>query len=219
MVQATQISETISLYDLRVDFGLEESVQSNFFNEWQEKLPDLSDLEQRLLDRVKQNFVALTARNPISENLVKMTVVSPLLDLANFYRIEYEILDEASIEINATGENDIVYRGRIDILVIQNQFWLAVIEAKHSKFSLINAIPQALAYMLASPHPDKPVFGLVTNGSEFRFLKLINKPTPQYAFSKLFSIIDPGNDLHQVLQVIKSIADSMQVPSLPNSNR
>ncbi|MEM9446761.1 MAG: hypothetical protein AAGA18_15575 [Verrucomicrobiota bacterium] len=84
-----------------------------------------------------------------------MAVVSPLLDLAGFYSIDYQILDETSVEITAE-ENATIYRGRIDILVIKDQFWLAVIESKHSKFSLINAIPQALAYMLGCPNPEKP---------------------------------------------------------------
>lgn len=211
MVSATQISDQISLYDLGIDFGLQQSNHPDFFNEWQENLLELSDLEKVLLDRVKQNFTALTARTPISENLVKMTVVSPLLDLADLYRIEYQILDETSIEISAMGENDIVYRGRVDILVVQKQFWLAVIEAKHSKFSLINAIPQCLAYMLANPYGDKPVFGLVTNGGEFRFLKLVHQPTPHYGFSKLCSILDPGNDLYNVLQILKALASNIQV--------
>jgi hypothetical protein len=30
--------------------------------------------------------------------------------------------------------------------------------------------PQALAYTMATPHPERPVFGVVTNGDEFTFI-------------------------------------------------
>ena len=35
-------------------------------------------------------------------------------------------------------------RGRIDVLVLKQQFWLLVIESKQTGFSLLTAIPQAL---------------------------------------------------------------------------
>jgi hypothetical protein len=42
------------------------------------------------------------------------------------------------------------------------------------------ALPQLLAYMLASPQSDRPVFGMATNGDEFVFLKLSQAYTRQY---------------------------------------
>lgn len=59
--------------------------------------------------------------------------------------------------------------------------------------------------MLANPQPEKFVFGLVTNGQEFQFLKLMQQDSPIYAMSDLFSIYR-GQDLCPVLQILKRIA-------------
>jgi hypothetical protein len=210
MVQAVQISENTNLYDLRVNFGLRPTDDDRFFVEWRQNLPKISSFEISLLDRVKHNFESMSERSHLSENLVKMAIVSPLLDLAGFYSINYLIRDEASIEITVEGEDETIYRGRIDLLVVQDQFWVIIIEAKKIEFSLEKALPQALAYMLANPHPDQPVFGLLTNGSEFRFLKVIHSPSPCYGVSKIFSIRDPGNELYDVLKILKKIATQIR---------
>lgn len=203
MVQITTISENLSLHNLKTDFGLNQTTDPQFFREWVDGLPELTDLEKQLLDRVKSNYQGLTERSQLSENLVKMAVVSPLLDLAGFYSANFQVRDEATIEVSGQDEG-IVYRGKIDVLVFQEQFWAVVIESKNSGFSLNKAMPQALAYMLASPNSDRPTFGLITNGSDFRFLKLTQAP-PLYALSKIFSILDPGNDLYSVLRIFKQI--------------
>jgi hypothetical protein len=58
------------------------------------------------------------------------------------------------------------------------------VETKRADLSLVPAIPQALAYMLANSKPEKPAFGLITNGNEFRFIKLVRQPIPQRLFEK-----------------------------------
>lgn len=133
-----------------------------------------------------------------------MVVLSPLLDLADFYRPPFYVETETSIEISAEDEGEIV-KG-IDVLALQHQFWLLVIESKNADFSLLRAIPQALAYMLANPNPERPSFGLVTNGSDFIFLKLDKQDTPQYALSDKFTILKRENELYRVLSVLKHLA-------------
>lgn len=46
---------------------------------------------------------------------------------------------------------------------------------------------------------------MVSNGQSFLFLKLTKTPQPQYANSRLFSLVNPGNDLYEVLKVMKRI--------------
>jgi hypothetical protein len=209
MVQTISISEKTSLYDLEQEFGLQLAADESAFPEWQINLPELTTEEKQRLDHVKAHFLALTARSLISENLVKMAVVSPLLELAGFYNVDIQVRDEVPIEISGYDENTL-YRGRIDILVFQEMLWVMVIESKHSEFSLNKAMPQGLAYMLVSPNvratPPLDTFGLVTNGSDFRFLKVSHHPTPIYSVSSIFSLVDPGNDLYRVLQILKTLA-------------
>lgn len=194
-----------TLADLGDYYSLTLAAQSNFFTKWSENLPALSELEQHLLDRVKLNFIGLLKTPPLLENSVKMVVLSPLLDLAGFYQEPFRIESETSIEVMAEDRQEMI-RGRIDVLVLQQQLWVLVVESKRSDFAASMAIPQALACMLANPDSRLTTFGLVSNGSEFLFLKLARTPQPSYAHSRLFSLLNPGNELYTVLQVLKNLS-------------
>ncbi|MDZ7961234.1 MAG: restriction endonuclease subunit R [Aulosira sp. DedQUE10] len=204
MVQVIQ-AQNVGLAYLEERFGLRQSQSEDFFPEWFDNLPEVTDLEKQYLDRVKTNFLRLAKRPPILENAVKMVVLSPLLDLAGFYREPFLLVTEESIELAIEDQEEIV-RGRIDVLVIQEQLWLLVIESKRASFSLLEAIPQAIAYMLANPHPDKPVFGCVTSGEDFQFIKLIKQDQSEYALSDKFTLSKRENELYQVLRVLKKLS-------------
>jgi hypothetical protein len=207
MVQTTA-ARKIKLHDLNAKFGLERVEDESFFREWFNDLPALTKTEQQALDRVKRHYLYLL-EYPVMESIVKMVVLSPLLDLAGFYEPPFRVDGEMAIKVSAEDEGEVI-QGCIDVLVIQGQLWITVIEAKNSEFSVTKAIPQALAYMLATPNSDQPIFGAVLNGSEFLFLKLVQGEVPQYAMSDLFSLLNRGNNLYQVLQVFKRLRNLMQ---------
>lgn len=196
-----QIADETTLAALAADFGLQRSPDPNFFGEWQGELPELSELDRVAIARVVRYYEALVDRGSVSENLVKMAVVSPLLDLAGFYEPEFAIEDERSVELVAQ-EGDRIYRGRLDILVLHQSLWLLVIESKSSNFSLQKALPQALAYMLTGE--NSVIFGLLTNGSEFRFLKL-DRLQALYGVSGLFSLLPPDDHLGKVVQILRRL--------------
>jgi hypothetical protein len=204
MVQVIQ-AQNVSIAYLEEKFGLRQSQSEDFFREWFDSLPEITDLEKQYLDRVKTNFLRLAKRPPILENAVKMVVLSPLLDLAGFYREPFLLATEESIEL-AIEDKDEIVRGRIDVLVIQQQLWLLVIESKRASFSLLEAIPQAIAYMLANAHPEKPVFGCVTSGEDFQFIKLIKQDKYEYALSDKFTLSRRENELYQVLRILKKLS-------------
>lgn len=83
--------------------------------------------------------------------------------------------------------------------------WLLVVESKQAAFSLFEAIPQALAYMLANPYPDKPLFGLVTNGEDFQFIKLVKQKLAIYDLSDKFTLFKRENELYKVLAILKKL--------------
>ncbi|WP_414550677.1 type I restriction endonuclease [Anabaena sp. CCY 0017] len=204
MVQFIPV-QNVGLAYLEEKFGLQQAKDEAFFPEWLENLPETTDLEKQQLDKIKSHFLRLSKYPPLSEETVKLVVLSPLLNLAGFYDEPFFMRSEQSIEISAEDKGEII-RGRIDVLVIQEQFWLLVIESKRSSFSLLEAIPQALTYMLANPHPEKPVFGCVTNGSEFIFLKFIQENISQYALSDQFTLLKRKNELYEVLSILKNIS-------------
>ena len=194
----------ITLSDLRTKFGLNLVEDEEFFPEWQVNLPELTALERQRLDRVKAAYNNLLEYPPILENTVKMVVLSPLLDMANFYLPPFRIKSEDSVELSAEDEG-VIYRGKIDVLVFQEKLWLMVIESKQAAFSLETGEAQLLAYMLASPNPEKPTFGMISNGGSFRFFKLVKAQINQYALSKLFNTRNPGNELYNVLEILKKL--------------
>ena len=208
----TIAARKIKLHDLKTKFGLQQVRDDAFFAEWQHDLPELTASERESLDRIKQNYLYLL-EYPVMESIVKMVVLSPLLDLAGFYEPPFRVEGETSIQVEAEDEGDII-QGCIDVVVIQGQLWVTIIEAKNSEFSITKAIPQALAYMLATPSADQPAFGAVLNGSEFLFLKLVPGLVPgkgpQYATSDLFSLLNRGNDLYTVLRLLKRLKDLIQ---------
>ncbi|MBD2104457.1 type I restriction enzyme HsdR N-terminal domain-containing protein [Leptolyngbya sp. FACHB-261] len=186
-------------------FGLTLTADPQFFTEWRENLPNLTDLEKETLNLLQQRFAAHRRRGTVSEGAVDKLLVSPLLDLAGFYELPFEIRTEEPVEF-AVAEEDELLRGRIDTLIIQDQLWVVVIEAKRTIMVSL-AVPQALSYMMCSPNPERPVYGLVSNGDEFIFLKVKATPKPEYSSSKLYSLFFPPNsqDLYEVFQVLKRI--------------
>lgn len=196
----------ITLREPKQIFRLQQAQDPNFFPEWLESHANLSQEEQRLLDRVKANFRELMEDPPMLENTVKMVVLAPLLDMSGFYYKPFRIETETSVDIEMEDEG-LIIRGRIDVLVLKNRLWLLVIESKRSDFAVTRAIPQALAYMLGNPKTTQPTFGMITNGNEFLFLKCDRQPTAEYANSRLFSLVNPNNELYTVLQVLKRLGE------------
>ncbi|MEB3338913.1 MAG: restriction endonuclease subunit R [Leptolyngbyaceae bacterium] len=203
MVQ-TIPAEKLTLYELEKTFHLQRVQDTQFFPEWQSHLPKLTAVEKQQLDRAKAHYLYLATR-PMLEEMVKMVVISPLLDLAGFYEPPFYSTSEKSVKLSAKDDG-VTIRGKIDVLVIQDQLWVLVLEAKQAGFSLQPGIPQALAYMLANPQPAKPLYGLVSNGSNFIFLKLLQPGTPQYALSNEFTLMREDEDFHQVLRILKRLA-------------
>lgn len=205
MVQTIQPKE-INLDELETKFDIQLVESEDFFREWQDELPEINEAEKQRLDRVKTSYFHLLKSPPLLENAVKIVVLSPLLDLAGFLLPPFHIKSEKSIRISAEDEGVIV-KGKIDVLVTSEEFWILVIESKKAEFSLEAGRPQLLSYLLANPHPEKPAYGLITNGCNFLFIKLIKEDNqPKYAYSRLFSLFNPGNDLYIVLRIFKRLA-------------
>ncbi|MDZ4786278.1 MAG: type I restriction endonuclease subunit R, partial [bacterium] len=74
-----------------------------------------------------------------------------------------------------------------------------------TEFDVEMGIPQTLAYVMASPLEQVPLFGMITNGNSFIFLK-VDRERRDYDFSETYSMLSRSNRLYDVLQILKSIA-------------
>jgi hypothetical protein len=197
-------AKDIDLRYLIDNFGIQLVLYEQFFPEWQGNLPEITDLDKQLLDKVKAGYLNLLNYPPLLDDVVRMAIVDPILFIADFYLSPFYVKSEEPIDI-AVPDDDVIIKGRIDILVLKDRFWVMIIESKKASFSIEEGLAQILAYMLGNPHPDKPSYGMIATGSEFIFVKLIKEDLPRYALSKGFLIRNPGNELYDVLRILKHL--------------
>ncbi len=93
----------VSLFALEQKFNLRLVEDEQFFPEWSMNLPEITDQEKQLLDRVKAGYFNLVKYPPRLENVVKMSVLVPLLYLADFYLYPFHIKMEEAIKLVGSG--------------------------------------------------------------------------------------------------------------------
>lgn len=209
MIQTYPISKTITTLEaLEQKFKLSPTDNELFFQEWQQDLPELTDQEKETLEQIKRRFLRHRKRGSLTEGVINQLLISPLLTLAGLYDEPFYVTTEASVELEIEEEEEIL-RGRIDTLIIAPQLWVLIIESK-STIAFPVALPQIMTYMMANPNPQIPVYGLIGNGDEFMFIKMLTQGVPQYDFSNIFSLLLPRrNQLEDILQILKQIAKIM----------
>jgi hypothetical protein len=121
MPTKTIAPHTLKLHDLKTRFNLQKSEAADFFVEWRDEHVLLSEAERVALDRLKRHYLYLL-EYPVMESIVKMVVLSPILDLAGFYEPPIRVEGEASIQVSAEDEGEII-QGSIDVLV-SSLFWV-----------------------------------------------------------------------------------------------
>jgi hypothetical protein len=223
MVQTAVTKVIQTLGDVHDRLGLSRSPAADFFLEWQQDLPELDAAARVMLDdlrsvvdhRTRQRFRYHREAGQVTEGMVNAIVVSPLLEIAGFYDPPFRMRAEQSIELETVQADDLrsvanhrVLRGRIDFLVMQEGFWQVVIESKETTFDIEVGIPQLLTYMMAAPSQQTALFGMVTNGSSFVFVKL-DRAQAQYDFSDVYTMLSRANPLYPVVQILQGLARRM----------
>ena len=209
MAKVIAVTEAIkSLAEAESRLNLSRTGDEAFFTEWQAELPTPSDSEQTALDTLRRRLLYHRADGELLEGAVTLLVASPLLEVAGFYDPPFRMKAEAAIEI-AIDDGEETLRGRIDILILLQQLWVMVLECKKTTISTRSALPQALAYMMANPDLDKPRFGMLTNGDDVLFVKLMAQPTREYGLSRAFSIYTVRSELRSAFQVLKHLGQGI----------
>ena len=203
MVQIIQ-AKNVTLEELQTLFGLQLVRDEDFFRESQDELPEITDFQKKQLDQIKAGYFNLLEHPPLLEKTISLSIVSPLLFTGEFYLQPFYIKPEKSVEISEEDEG-IIVKGSLDTLVLKGQLWLMVIESKRVSFSIEAGLAQILAYMLGNPNPEKPSYGMIATGGSFIFVKLVNGESPRYGTSNIFEIRNPGNELYDVLRILKRL--------------
>jgi predicted type IV restriction endonuclease len=193
-------ARSLTLGDLRRRFGLVRSDRPLQFPE-----PEESN-NVPALDRIKSNFDHLSQEDPPLEEVVKLVVVSPLLDLAGFYQPPFLIKAEVPTMLEIEDEPGETIHGKIDVLVIQDFLWVIAIESKPARLDVSAGIPQALTYLLSAASSQPHLYGMVTNGREVVFVEL-DRPSdpPQYRQSRTYQLLETVSDRTSILAVLKYI--------------
>ncbi len=205
-VAITEAVKTLAEAERR--FNLSRTEEEAFFLEWQMTLPDLSISEQVALDELRQRYLYQRSEGQLLEGTVTLLMASPLLAIAGFYDPPFRVRAEESVLLTL-DDGEEVLQGRIDVLVLLNQLWVVVLESKKTALSVWAALPQTLAYLMTNPQPEKPSFGMVTNGDEILFVKLVQGDHRNYSLSRVFAPFTSKQELYGALQILKQIGQGI----------
>ncbi|MEM7580999.1 MAG: type I restriction endonuclease subunit R [Cyanobacteria bacterium P01_A01_bin.80] len=205
-ISAAVTNKIKTLNDLQRRCNLHQTEEDGFFSEWTENLPQLSDIEQAAIARIKKRYDYHRADGLLLEGTVNLLVVSPLLELVGFLDSPFRIRSPYGIDLELEDPEETI-RGFIDTLVIEEKLWILVIESKRTSIPVVAALPQLLAYLLTAPKSQDTTFGMATNGDEFVFLKLTTGDKPLFDTSRTFSLFPRRHELGEVLQIMKRLGE------------
>lgn len=207
MMAQLAISETITtISEAEKRFGLSRTELADFFSEWVSSLPEIFPNDQANLEILWNRYIYHRSEGHLLESTVMLLLVSPLLTLAGFYDPPFRIKAEESVHLTVSDSEEVL-QGRIDVLILLDRLWVMVLDSKKTMLSVWSAVPQALAYLQANPNPNRPTFGMLTNGDDILFIKVQDH---HYAFSRVFSPLFSQSDLSLSLQVLRHISQVVQ---------
>ncbi|MEM9215373.1 MAG: restriction endonuclease subunit R [Cyanobacteria bacterium P01_F01_bin.150] len=207
MVEILQV-RNLELHEVKARFNLSQADDLELFPEWQNYQTACSQLTEHdtyWLDQAKSDFLSLVEYR-LHEEVVKLSILSPLLSVAGLSRAPFVPKAEKQVEIEFDDSEEVI-RGRIDLVILYRNLWITTIETKPQQADVLEVLPQTLTYMMASPVQSFPLFGLLTNGRHFMFVKLIKQERPVYALSELFTLFRPTNDLHKVAAILRLLKE------------
>ena len=201
----TAISKAITIAQAEQRFGLSRTEDELFFPEWQTALPELQEVERAELQVMRRRYLYHRTDDHLLEGAVTLLLASPLLTIAGFYDPPFRMKAETSVQLSLNDGEEIL-QGRLDVLVVQNRLWVLVVESKKTAISALSGLPQALAYLTASPNDSAPSFGMVTNGDEILLVKMRSS---QYALSRIFAPFISLGELEQVTRILRGIGQGI----------
>ena len=172
-------ASSLTLQEIRQQFQL----QSNFEEDIAAflQLKDLNPAQQDRLNCIRTDWDRYLFAGKVSEGEVKVLVLSRLLVEAGYLsREDLRVSLEEQVSEVEVEDGDRVIRGRMDLVVCQESESAAVplcilaIETKNSEIDVRAGLPQLLFYMHSFLERQAMVWGLVTNGETYLFVRLVS---------------------------------------------
>jgi hypothetical protein len=195
----------ITLKELEKKFELKLVTDPDFFTEYRENLPAITELQKQLLDKLKTGYLRWVEHQNFPEKSLTKAVIAPLLFIGGFYNSPCDYKKEKKTDFLTKNDGKMV-DNNIDTLVLKNKVWVTAIECQETSFCLETGLPGILASMLANGDLKQPNFGMITTGASFIFLKLVHGKSSKYALFTEFSLANSDNDLYQVLSILKALS-------------
>jgi len=172
-----------------------------FFDEWQGDLPTLSLEILSWCDRLQARYRYYQNQGAITESTVNLIIIAPLLEFLGLHEPPYCVRGEKYVRIELE-DGDRRLEGLIDVLVLRDHLWLLVLETKRYGFSVMQALPQTLAYLAAHPQGG-PAYALITTGEDYLFVKAA---AGEYDVSDKFTLSTrTGNALYRVVAIMQRL--------------
>lgn len=175
-------------------------------------LEPLTEFEQQELAQIRDDFENYLIEGKVLEGQIKLLVIGPLLRLAGFFHSPIKISLEQDIDAIVVEDEDTKITGRFDILAVNKEqptatdvaFWLLVIESKNTSVNSFEGLPQLLTYAYQSLEPQELVWGLTTNGMDYRFVLIRQGNPPTYQQMPVLNLMESESAI-QLLEVLKAI--------------
>jgi hypothetical protein len=171
-------------------------------------LEPLSDRERQEIIQIRNDYRAYLRPGKVLEGQIQFLVLAPLLRLAGFYQPPIYLSLEQGIAPIEILDKDTKITGRMDLLASRRdqstQIWILVVETKNSEASPRAGLPQLLTYASQSLTQQPSVWGLATNGEQFRFVYLQAGDPPTYQLLPELNLMDDDRAL-QLLQILKAV--------------
>jgi hypothetical protein len=203
-MQTLAVTETVTtIAEAEQKFGLSRSELKGFFTEWYDQLPEMSSSDRANLEVLWRRYIYHRSSGHLLESTVMLLLVSPLLTITGLYDPPFLLKAEESVLIEIADSEESL-QGRIDVLVLRDRIWIIVLESKKTMLSVWSALPQTLAYLMASPNGDRPTFAMLTNGDDVVFVKLEGR---QYGMSQVLAPLVNQGELEVAWRVLRKIAE------------
>jgi hypothetical protein len=183
------------------------------------RLSSLDEQDLVSLTEIRTNFFRYLNRAKISEGQAREISVSPLLRLAGYHQPPIYLEIEEDIDRIYIEDQNTYIIGRLDVVAVRQEpgvcpLWILVVESKNTEASEIVGAAQMLAYAYSSLEQQSSVWGLVTNGLNYRFFYISKTVHPAsvvgqritYQYMPSLNLIDVESAA-SLLQVLKAIRD------------